>query len=87
MKYIKNIMSATSQFVNALLLGDPDESVSGRVWRAVLSDKPKWFVVPMHYVIDTVAWFFGDKNHSLTSLDLDEIKNEREIWSWIKEGK
>jgi len=51
-QYLYNVALALDQFINALLLGDPDDSISGRVGRAERTGKPKWFVPYLASFID-----------------------------------
>jgi len=60
-KYFKNILIAIDQFLNALLFGDPDETLSSRVAK--------------HYphraaIIDKI--FFWQPNHCQESIEADE---------------
>lgn len=82
-KYIFNLLIGFDQFVNVVLLGDPDESISTRTSRALRSGKPKWFVPPFARFVD---WLFlpFEKNHIENSFEENEY-GERELWSWIKE--
>lgn len=42
MSYPLNLMIALDQFANALLAGDPDETLSSRAWRAEQSGQRYW---------------------------------------------
>jgi hypothetical protein len=78
-----NMLVSVDQFGNVVLLGDPDETISSRTGRALLSDKPRWFVKHIHYVIDEMFhMLLGQKNHCISAVEKDVHKNE--IWSWIK---
>jgi len=60
-KYLLNILLAMTQLLNALLLGDPDESLSSRCAKK----HPK-----AAELIDRVFWF--DPRHCQRSLEPDE---------------
>jgi hypothetical protein len=84
MQFIYNFFLALSQFNNTLLLGDPDESISGRLGRAYLSGKPKWWVEPWMHAVDWVfVAFLGELNHCVESVEYTEA-HDKELWSWIK---
>jgi hypothetical protein len=84
-KYLYNLALAFDQFVNALLLGDPDESISGRTGRAIASGRAKWWVKPLATHIDWMfCYIFGEKNHVANAIEPEEKPLERELWSWIK---
>ena len=52
LQYLYNLALALDQFINAILLGDPDDSISGRCGRAMESGKPKAFVIPLAKLVD-----------------------------------
>lgn len=61
MSYLLNNLIAFDQQANALLWGDPDETISSRAWRCgVRADKPKkrWRVARV--IIDRIFWFQPD---------------------------
>lgn len=83
-KYLYNLALGFDQFVNALLLGDPDESISGRCGRAILSGKQKWWVVYLARHIDWVfLHLFDEQNHTMNSVEPEESPKDKELWSWI----
>lgn len=70
--------------LNWILLGDPSETVSSRLGRALKSGKPKWFVIPFAWFVDRIFYrLIGEKNHSVMNIELDE-DYELELWNWIK---
>jgi len=78
-----NMLVSVDQFGNVVLLGDPDETISSRTGRAVLSDRPRWFVKHVHYFVNEMFHvLLGQKNHCEDAVEKDVYKNE--IWSWIK---
>jgi hypothetical protein len=83
-KYAYNFFLGLDQFLNAILLGDPDESVSGRTGRAYLSGKGKWWVPALRRHLNWVFKHFGDYPHCENSVEPEERPLEKEIWSWIK---
>jgi hypothetical protein len=81
-----NLALAFDQFINALLLGDPDESISGRTGRAIASGRAKWFVKPLGCYIDFIfSLLFGEKEHVKNAIEPEEKPHLKELWSWIKE--
>lgn len=80
--YLANVFLALDFFLNAVLLGSPEDSISGRLGRAIQSGKPKWFVKPIASVVDYVALhIFGQKDHCINSISSVEDVY-RELWSW-----
>lgn len=66
-QYIKNILVGLDQFINALMLGDPDETMSsraGRVW-----PKSAW-----RKFIDKL--FFWQSNHCHKAIEKNEGKKD-----------
>lgn len=61
-----NLALSVDQFVNVILLGDPDESISGRLGRAMASGRPKWWVVPFAYFVDGLFLIFFWEKKSRT---------------------
>lgn len=84
-KYAYNLFLSYDQFINSVLFGDPDESLSGRLGRAMLSGRPKFWVRPMA-VVNNFLWlkFTGEVDHCLNSVEPEERPYEKELWSWIK---
>jgi len=81
--YGKNLALAADQNLNTIWLGHPDETVSSRVGRAIVSGKPKWYIkFLLHPFVDGAAQVFGDKpNHCVRSIEKDVVVDE-EIWRW-----
>ena len=83
-QYVYNVFLAMSQFLNSLLLGDPDESISGRLGRAYLSGRPKWWVTPWMTFVDWMfVMLFGEIQHCIKSVEYGE-EHAKELWSWIE---
>lgn len=78
-----NLMLSIDQFANVLLLGDPDQTISGRCGRAKRSGRAKWFVKPLGAFVD---WLFlciaGERDHILNAIEDDNVYT-KELWSWI----
>ena len=86
-RYIFRMLLAFDQWFNAVcFFGFVDETVSGRVGRAVLGGNPKWWVIYLHRFIDAFFLaFFGDKDHCIRSIEPEDRFDERpEIWRWSK---
>jgi len=83
-KFIGNILYLLDLVLNTFLLGDPSETVSSRLGRALRSGKPKNFAVIASKIVDKVFHMgLGEKNHSVENIEHDE-DYEHELWSWIK---
>jgi hypothetical protein len=70
-----NLLIAFDQFINALFLGDPDETISSRCGKIVLANpKPKAF---HHYFAHFIAWFTAlfQKKHVENSIEKNEGGN------------
>jgi hypothetical protein len=81
-QYGFNIALGLDQFVNVLLLGDPDDSISGRCGRAIASGRPKWFVKLLAPVIDWLFLkLFDEKDHCKDSIESEEGYCY-ELWRW-----
>lgn len=66
-KYIKNILIAIDQLINAILLGDPDETISSRVGK--LMHKRNWARVLANFLD------LFEKDHAQKSIEEDEGKD------------
>ena len=67
--YLKNILIGIDQLVNAICLGDPDETISSRVGKR--RDGNERFLAG---VVDRL--FFWQKKHTEKSIELDEGKDQ-----------
>lgn len=82
-RYIFNVLLGLDDLVNAVLLGDPDDSISGRLGRAMASGKPKFFVPPIFNFVNFVALkVFKQENHCQDAISNYPLLNE--LWSWSK---
>jgi hypothetical protein len=71
--YGYRIALSVDQTFNVFLLGFPDESISGRVGRAIQTGKPKSGVVTLGKVIDWIFLvFFNDENHVRNSVEPED---------------
>lgn len=84
-QYIYNNALAIDQYINAVLLGDPDLSLSSRCAFALRKDQPKWFVLPLSKFIDWVfEILFNEKEHVKNAYEEHE-DNSKELWKWYKD--
>ena len=67
--YLKNILIGIDQLVNAIFLGDPDETISSRVCKRRDGNERFWAGV-----VDRL--FFWQKKHTEKSIELDEGKDQ-----------
>ena len=67
MKYIHNILISIDQFVNVLFGGDPDETISSRVYKLRYRN-----IIPA-----IINWFLEliDPGHGKRSVEMDEGKD------------
>lgn len=66
-RYALNVLIAIDQLVNAILFGDPDETLSSRIGKN--AEKGHKFSIFMSKVLD---WF--EKDHCKKSMEYDEGK-------------
>lgn len=62
-RYLKQVLIAFDQLINALLGGWADESLSAHAWRQHLEEKRNW----PYLLIDAILFFDG--NHCRTSYE------------------
>lgn len=96
MQYLYNLLLAIDQFLNTLLLGHPDETISSRLGRAKGKER-YFFVAPLRVLIDTLFWFdyeLYDDGHTARHCEKSVMPLEQqnfrtvvdyEIWSWQKD--
>lgn len=84
--YGYNLLIGVDQMANVVLLGFPDETISGRTGRALVSGKAKWYIKAWRHVLDLGAFILGDgPNHSVRAIEHSEKFDERrdeELWHW-----
>jgi len=71
-KYLINVLIGLDQFVNAILAGDPDETISSRIGKTKHRHNG---VIPWRYPLRKVVDYFLesiDENHSIDSIEQDE---------------
>jgi hypothetical protein len=68
--WIKQVLVALDQFVNAVFLGWADETFSARCWR--LRERPLWGLA--RRVVDLPARIFRDKNHCEASYRSEQLR-------------
>lgn len=76
--YLINLLIALDQLANAILRGDPDETLSSRAHRMRAKGQPVWGWTAS--VIDALFWF--DKDHCRTSWE-----RWRDIHRWAEWGE
>lgn len=77
--YAYNLVLAISQLVNALLAGDPDESLSSRLGKVQRGDfGPVAAVVtfPLRFLVDVVNYPISGWGHCARSIEPDEGSND-----------
>lgn len=76
LKYINNVLIGFDQFINTLLFGEPDETISSRCWRN--KDKSKFWSISRK-LVDNL--FFYTEDHCYKSY-VAEV--ERQQITWLK---
>jgi len=66
-RYVVNILIAFDQFCNALLAGDPDETISSRIGKMITSGEGNYFTILVNDFLDGL-----DPNHSIDAIEPDE---------------
>lgn len=70
--WLKHVLIAIDQALNALCGGWPDETFSSRCWRNC--NRPGWKQIRL--VVDFVARLFGDVNHCEESYISEELRRQ-----------
>lgn len=71
-RYLLNLAVAADQGWNAILGGNPDETISSRVGRAALNDRP--FAAEMEWLIDALFRLLGAApGHCRRHIEWDEV--------------
>ena len=80
MTYARNVLVALDQFANALLCGDPDETLSSRLHRAQsgeLGPRVQALTAPIRWLVDAVARVvFRQGKHCEASFEPDEGRDD-----------
>lgn len=82
--FIARLLLSVDQLVNVLLLGFPDETLSGRLGRAHQSGKPKWYAKYLRLIVDKLAIIIsGERDHCVNAIEPeDRFDQRRELWKW-----
>ena len=76
--YVKNVLVAIDQLFSTVLGGDPDETVSSRIGKAVRGDYGRFQSVvlrPVMWLIDLIFLPFDGPNHCARRIEEDEGKH------------
>jgi hypothetical protein len=76
-RFLKNLGIGLSQLGRAMLLGDPDETISGATGKASLQGK-WWFKNVQEPFINALFWY--DPDHCFKSIEADEGHNA--VYTW-----
>jgi hypothetical protein len=77
-RYLLNVLIAIDQLINAILFGDPDETISSRLGKTQRGDHgPTWkrIWMPLRLTVDGLFYLVGDPNHCIRSIEKDEGQN------------
>lgn len=75
-KYIWNVLIAFDQFVNTLLGGDMDETISSRLGKWARANKHKKGIkAHIYFIANSIVELF-ERNHFAKSIEEDEGKDE-----------
>jgi hypothetical protein len=78
-RYIINVLEAIDQVVNALMAGDPDETISSRIGKAARGDFGNaWQMIarPFEILIDWIFAKLGQENHCRREIEADEGRDD-----------
>jgi hypothetical protein len=75
-KYLRNVIVALDQLLNAITGGDEDETISSRLGKC--QKKGNYFCVILCWVLTHVVFFWQKKPHCLDNIEEDEGRNE--LW-------
>ena len=67
MKYVWNVLIGIDQLANAILFGDPDETISSRLGKRARSGKKDWVTRFLCWALDKI-----DRNHCEDAIEEDE---------------
>ncbi len=72
-RYFWNVLIGIDQLANAILFGDPDETISSRLGKWLELPKNTW----RFKIARVVCWFLRklDKNHCKNAVEKDEGKD------------
>jgi len=70
-KYLWNIAFAVDQLINAIFLGDPDETISSRIGKMIRRGTEGWIPRKLNWLLDKI-----DKNHCRDAIEEDEGKDD-----------
>ena len=73
--YLLNILVSIDQLISAVLAGDPDETISSRLGKAVRGDYGKlqsYFWLPFAKLVDLIFLPLDGPNHCARSIEEDE---------------
>jgi hypothetical protein len=68
-RYIFNILIAIDQLFNAILFGDPDETISSRIGKKIRAGTKNKFLIVVAKILDWI-----DPNHVIKTIEDDEGK-------------
>ena len=68
-----NAMIAVDQFLNAVLGGRPNETISGTIGRACAEPKPPWWAKPAEGFVDWLFW----KGHCAETAVAEDARREQ----------
>jgi len=82
--YLFRLLLGIDQMANVVMVGFPDESISGRLGRAHLTGKPKWFARRGRIVVDWIFLsIFGERDHCVNAIEPEDNFHDRpEFWKW-----
>lgn len=80
--YIKNVLIGIDQLGGAIILGDPDETISSRLGKAHRGDNGKiWYGITYlpWLVVNCVFYWFDGWGHCESSIEEDEGQDDIDI--------
>lgn len=82
-RYLKNVLIAIDQLANAIMFGDPDETISSKLGKAMRGNYGigiKYLLYPFYKLVNAVFYILGEKNHCENSIEYDEGEND--LWRY-----
>lgn len=76
MKYIRNILIALDQATNTIIGGEPDETISAKIYRMANIDSEPKYSKNWKILEHTINLIFFDKNHCKDSFTSEENRSQ-----------
>ena len=83
-QYGFNLLVGVDQMANVILQGFPDETISSRTGRAIVTGEAKWYIRVWRHILDKGARLFGDApEHARRAIEHERnFHKQPELWRW-----